>query len=225
MIFNVIIVFIVNIILITQSIPQLSSLMPLRCYSCASDDYQELWPIDRVRPLLFSNICDRAERVRAIAPIVNCHNSCVTIFETQYVGGKYTAMHASFSMIIGLMMDNRPYAYVRACSSHLFAADISGNRIRLSHRPREIDFLLREQICLELPASEIWPTLVDSATSDIVQVCSCIDDRCNSVDTVSTSISSRHSRSLTSNVLILLLLRSIVCWFSQMTTRCSLMID
>ncbi|KAJ1370016.1 hypothetical protein KIN20_031649 [Parelaphostrongylus tenuis] len=102
----------------------------------------------------FDRFCDLEESVQAIAPVVSCESSCVTIFEPQYFGG--------------LRSPQRPFLFLRGCASRLLSA--------MESPPREVDFLHRAAICVSLPLSQIYP---DVYTNEVVEVCSCMTNGCN----------------------------------------------
>ncbi|RCN27818.1 hypothetical protein ANCCAN_26445 [Ancylostoma caninum] len=85
------------------------------------------------------------ESVQAIAPVESCESSCITIFEPQYFGG--------------LRSPQRPYLFLRGCSSRLLSA--------MESPPREVDFLHRAAICVSLPLSQIYPKVY---TNEVVEV-------------------------------------------------------
>uniref|UniRef100_A0A0K0DHZ8 Agenet-like domain-containing protein n=1 Tax=Angiostrongylus cantonensis TaxID=6313 RepID=A0A0K0DHZ8_ANGCA len=93
----------------------------------------------------FDRFCDMEESVQAIAPVVSCESSCVTIFEPQYFGG--------------LRSPQRPYLFLRGCASRLLSV--------MESPPREVDFLHRAPICVSLPLSQIYP---DVYTNEVVEV-------------------------------------------------------
>uniref|UniRef100_A0A914WVU8 Uncharacterized protein n=1 Tax=Plectus sambesii TaxID=2011161 RepID=A0A914WVU8_9BILA len=149
----------------------------IKCYSCASEDYRELWQrYDEIRetknrPAVFDRTCDLANRLRLIAPLSECPTTCVTVFEPKFIGGLVTDVH--------------PFTFLRGCADDIFK--IRG-RPRATNRPREIDYLLKEDICLTVPVSEIWPTVYQAGHGyEDVQVCSCRSDACNTQETVKNS--------------------------------------
>ncbi|VDK48621.1 unnamed protein product [Anisakis simplex] len=122
----------------------------LKCFSCASADYEPLFERSAtLRHSLsiprFGDLCDSVEKLHAIAPVETCPSTCISLLEPQYFGG--------------VQLDNTPYTYIRGCASTLFAS--------ISDRPREIDFLHTEAICLPLRLSQIWPSI---QTDEHVQV-------------------------------------------------------
>ncbi|KAE9418584.1 hypothetical protein Angca_001862, partial [Angiostrongylus cantonensis] len=131
----------------------------IKCYSCASSEYKAIF--ERTYSLAqntgvtkFDRFCDMEESIQAIAPVVSCESSCVTIFEPQYFGG--------------LRSPQRPYLFLRGCASRLLSV--------MESPPREVDFLHRAPICVSLPLSQIYP---DVYTNEVVEVCSCVTNGCN----------------------------------------------
>uniref|UniRef100_A0A9J2PI98 Uncharacterized protein n=1 Tax=Ascaris lumbricoides TaxID=6252 RepID=A0A9J2PI98_ASCLU len=121
-----------------------------RCFSCASADYEPLFEkFAALRHSLnsprFGDLCDSVEQLHAIAPVETCPSTCISLLEPQYFGG--------------IQSYSTPYTYIRGCASTVFAS--------IKERPREIDFLHSEAICLPLRLSQIWPSI---QTDEHVQV-------------------------------------------------------
>ncbi|KJH44061.1 hypothetical protein DICVIV_09927 [Dictyocaulus viviparus] len=92
----------------------------------------------------FDRLCDMEESIQAIAPVVSCESSCITIFEPQYFGG--------------LRSPQRPYLLLRGCASRLLSV--------MESPPREVDFLHQASICVSLPLSQIYPEVY---TNEVVE--------------------------------------------------------
>ncbi|TKR92152.1 hypothetical protein L596_006862 [Steinernema carpocapsae] len=112
-----------------------------RCFSCASPDYEPLFSRSRHlrafwdKPPKFDAICDESLEVRRLAPVENCESTCITVFEPQFFGGVQSVP--------------KPFTFIRGCADEIFSL--------IDARPREVDFLHQEAICLSLPLSQIWP--------------------------------------------------------------------
>ncbi|TKR92151.1 hypothetical protein L596_006862 [Steinernema carpocapsae] len=113
----------------------------LKCFSCASPDYEPLFSRSRHlrafwdKPPKFDAICDESLEVRRLAPVENCESTCITVFEPQFFGGVQSVP--------------KPFTFIRGCADEIFSL--------IDARPREVDFLHQEAICLSLPLSQIWP--------------------------------------------------------------------
>ncbi|VDM42815.1 unnamed protein product [Toxocara canis] len=131
----------------------------LKCFSCASADYEPLFEKSAaLRHSLssprFGDLCDSVEQLLAVAPVETCPSTCISLLEPQYFGD--TSQLPSDS---GVQSYSTPYTYIRGCASTVFAS--------IKERPREIDFLHTEAICLPLRLSQIWPSI---HTDEHVQV-------------------------------------------------------
>uniref|UniRef100_A0A1I7ZWS9 Protein quiver n=1 Tax=Steinernema glaseri TaxID=37863 RepID=A0A1I7ZWS9_9BILA len=146
----------------------------LNCFSCASAEYEPLFSRNRHlrafwdKPPKFDSICDESLEVRRLAPVESCESTCVTVFEQQFFGGVQSVP--------------KPYTFIRGCAEQIFSL--------MDSRPREVDFLHQETICLTLPLSLIWPHV---AANEHVEVCSCKENGCNYQVEISSSSNSLSS--------------------------------
>uniref|UniRef100_A0A0N5A1Y8 Ferritin n=1 Tax=Parastrongyloides trichosuri TaxID=131310 RepID=A0A0N5A1Y8_PARTI len=119
-------------------------ILAIQCFSCASEEYEALYkkgafnfnykPQDFFQPR-FDYACDNSYETTNFVPVKDCPTNCVVVLEKQFFGG--------------ILNENRPYLYIRGCSSEVFqAGDI--------HSP-EVQFLQKSKICLPLMVSQIWP--------------------------------------------------------------------
>ncbi|KAK6725689.1 hypothetical protein RB195_004169 [Necator americanus] len=146
-------------ITVTLLVATIGGSTAIKCFSCASSEYRTIFERSDVLSRhagmpQFDRFCDMEESVQAIAPVESCESSCITIFEPQYFGG--------------LRSPQRPYLFLRGCSSRLLSA--------MESPPREVDFLHRAAICVSLPLSQIYPKVY---TNEVVEVCSCVTNGCN----------------------------------------------
>ncbi|CAG9530631.1 unnamed protein product [Cercopithifilaria johnstoni] len=122
----------------------------IKCFTCASTDYESLFErftaFQRSASILrFGEFCDSLEQLKAFAPLTKCASTCVSIMEPQYFGGVQSI--------------TTPYTFIRGCAEKIFNS--------VQNHPPEVDFLHSEAICLELPLSQIWPSI---QTDEHVQV-------------------------------------------------------
>ncbi|MFH4980130.1 hypothetical protein AB6A40_006839 [Gnathostoma spinigerum] len=81
-----------------------------------------------------------------------------------------------FGSFIGIQSSDRPYTYIRGCTSTVIAV--------MDNQPREMEFLFTESICVSLPLSFIWPSI---QTDELVHACTCTSDGCNTNMTANAS--------------------------------------
>uniref|UniRef100_A0A7E5A0P5 Protein quiver n=1 Tax=Panagrellus redivivus TaxID=6233 RepID=A0A7E5A0P5_PANRE len=147
---------------------------PISCYHCASQEYRpHFGQIEHLNDAYgavtnFGNFCDTNQGVHNVAPARTCDYTCVTIFEPQFIGG--------------ILNQVKPFAFTRGCITDVFPFD--------AHRPAEVDFLHRSDICLSLPLSQIWPS---AQLNGVVHVCSCSSNGCNMHDALAGASSSSFS--------------------------------
>ncbi|KHN76678.1 hypothetical protein Tcan_14965 [Toxocara canis] len=66
----------------------------LKCFSCASADYEPLFEKSAaLRHSLssprFGDLCDSVEQLLAVAPVETCPSTCISLLEPQYFGGVF----------------------------------------------------------------------------------------------------------------------------------------